>query len=256
MKIEKISASALKTFEHCPLEFYAVYVLKVPPVLPHPNTLMGSTVHSMMEKASKQMIAARKSNNPVFVDPMQFKQVACEEFKVASDLYPTIDELVSNAKQWGYFKNIDKTVGCELEIGFDLPDGIHVKGFIDRLDLDLPKADIIDLKTQKNAFTSFELENNWQARIYNIGARKLYPELHGNTTVSFWVLRHLVQRVTKTALDAEWDYQLIKEKVDEIKECDDPQPNPTPLCQWCPYLACPTRSENSHDKLRRIMKRV
>lgn len=256
MNIEKISASAIKTFEKCQLEFYAIYVLKVEPVQPHPNTVMGSAIHAMMEEASNQMIAARKQNDTLFVDPMLFKQKACDEFKVERNLYPTIDELVENAKRWGYFRNINKTAGCEIEIGFPLPDGTWVKGFIDRLDLDLPNADIIDLKTQKNSFSTEELENNWQAKIYNIGARRLYPELTGKTTVSFWVLRHMVQRITMTQTDAELDYQLLKDKVAEIKACNDPQPNPSPLCQWCPYVKqCPTRSENAHARLKRIMHR-
>jgi putative RecB family exonuclease len=256
VNIEKISASAIKTFEKCQLEFYAIYVLKVPPVPPHPKTVMGSAVHAMMEEASNLMIAARKQNDPLIVDPMQFKQKACDKLKVERNLFSTIDELVDNAKRWGYFRNIHKTAGCELEIGFSLPDGTWVKGFIDRLDLDLPSADIIDLKTQKNAFTTEELEDNWQARIYNIGARRLYPELTGNATVSFWVLRHMVQRITMTQLDAERDYQLLKDKVAEIKACTDPQPSPSRLCEWCPYVkTCPTSSENSHERLKRIMRR-
>lgn len=42
MIVEKISASAIKTYEQCPLKFYALYVLKIPDAPPHPNTVMGN----------------------------------------------------------------------------------------------------------------------------------------------------------------------------------------------------------------------
>lgn len=254
MKVKHISASGIKTYEQCPLKYYAIYDLEMPEPPPHPNTVMGSAVHEMMEAATNCRIA--KDPDPVHHDPLFFKKATVENLKVERNLWGTIDELVGNAVQWGYFRNIHRTAGCELKIGFKLPDQTEVTGYIDRLDLMLPDADIIDLKTQKNAFSDEELAHNWQARIYNIGARRLYPELTGKATVSFWVLRHQVQRVWLTAEDAERDYQLLADKVTEIKTCTDPQPCPTALCPWCPYQnKCPTNGENARSRLKRMTRR-
>lgn len=257
MQVKHISSSGLKTYDQCPLKYHAIYELKLPEPPPHPNTVMGSAVHEMMEASTKYRM--QPSNDPevqAMMNPLFWKDMAVTKNKVQSDLVPVIDELISNAIRWGYFRNVHRTVGCELAIEFSLPDGTKVTGYIDRLDLMLPEADIIDLKTQKNAFEPEELENNWQARIYNIGARKLYPEVTGKATVSFWVLRHQVQRVTLTARDAELDIQRIADKVAEIRACTDPEGRPSGLCPWCPYeKKCPVRNSSARDRLRKMTRR-
>lgn len=256
MNIEKISASGIKTFEQCPLKFYALYILKIKDDKVHPNTVLGSAVHKMTELSFIQIMEALKRNEKIFVDPINFKKQVCDELKVEPSLFKTIDELIENEKRWGYFRNIQNTVGCELRVEFLLPDGTLVKGFIDRLDVKYGEADIIDIKTQKNMFEPNELKDNWQALIYNIGARKLFPQIMGTASVSFWMLRHQVQRTFKTAQDAEADMVKLSNMVASIKACDDPQPCPSPLCQWCPYVKqCPTNGENARDRLKRMIRK-
>lgn len=254
VRVDHISASALKTFEQCEMRYYATYILKLPEPPPHPNTRMGTCVHEMMEAATNQRM--RVGSDLARHDPMFWKDTAVAKNKVSSDLLITIDELVGNAVRWGYFRNISHTVGCELRIEFPLPDGTMVTGYIDRLDLHTPDADIIDLKTQKNAFELDELADNWQARIYNIGARRLYPEITGKAKVSFWVLRHQVQRVTLTAGDAEADVKRIADKVAEIRACTAPEGRPSGLCPWCPYeKQCPVKNSNARDRFKRATRR-
>lgn len=254
MTVDHISASALKTYDLCPLKYHAIYVLKLPEPPPHPNTVMGTAVHEMMEAATNNRLMI--GSDPARHDPMFWKQTAVDTNKVSQDLLGTIDELVGNAVRWGYFRNIHRTVGCELRIEFPLPDGTMVTGYIDRLDWNLPDADIIDLKTQKNAFEPEELAENWQARIYNIGARKLKPEITGTATVSFWVLRHQVQRVTLTAADAEADVKRIADKVAEIRACENPEGRPSGLCPWCPYeKQCPVRNSSARDRFKKATRR-
>jgi putative RecB family exonuclease len=254
MKVDNISASGIKTYKQCPLKYYAVYDLELPKPPPHPNTVMGSALHSMMEMATKQRI--QKGSDPARHDPMFWKQTAITTHKVEPHLHTLIDELVANAVRWGYFRNIHRTVGCEVAIDFHLPDGTPVTGFIDRLDLMLPDVDIIDLKTQKNDFEQDELDDNWQARIYNIGARRIRSEITGKATVSFWVLRHQVQRVTLTSKDAENDIGRIAKVVDEIRACKDPEGKPSGLCPWCPYdKQCPVKNSTARERFRKVKKR-
>jgi len=253
MKVDHISASGIKTYKQCPLKYYAVYDLALPEPPPHPNTVMGSAVHDIMEEATNYRM--KPDSDPKFHDPMYWKQAAIEKNRVETHLIPVIDELVGNAVRWGYFRNIRRTVGCEIKIGFALPDDTKVTGYIDRLDVMIPDMDIIDLKTQKNAFEPEELEDNWQARIYNIGARKLKPEITGKATVSFWVLRHQVQRVILTADDAEKDYHRIAKVVNEIRACKDPEGKPSGLCPWCPYdKQCPAKNSSARERFRKAKR--
>jgi RecB family exonuclease len=253
MRVDHISASGIKMFGQCPMRYYAKYELGLEEVSIHPLTRVGTAVHEMMEAAINQRI--QKGSDLARCDPMYWKQAAIEKNRVETHLIPVIDELVGNAVRWGYFRNIRRTVGCEIKIGFALPDDTKVTGYIDRLDVMIPDMDIIDLKTQKNAFEPEELEDNWQARIYNIGARKLKPEITGKATVSFWVLRHQVQRVVLTADDAEKDYHRIAKVVNEIRACKDPEGKPSGLCPWCPYdKQCPAKNSSARERFRKAKR--
>lgn len=249
MKIDHISASGIETFDQCPQKFYAIYVLKIPKAEPHPLTLMGSATHMMLEKA---VIARIFEGSQMSGDPMAYRQQAQEAFKVSDENMALADELIANALRWGYFRNVNRTVGCEMEISFKSLDGTPVVGKIDRLDVSAPTADIIDIKTQKAEFTDKELQDKWQKKIYNIGARIIRPEITGEASVSFWVLRHQVQRAFLSAKDAEKDMVGLQEKIDEIKACpDDPQGNPSALCRWCPREKdCVWKDASFSDRLK------
>jgi putative RecB family exonuclease len=251
MKIERISASGIKTFKQCEMKFYAVYVLKIPELDVHPAALMGSGSHFMLENS----VNARILNDPDIQkhDPMFWKEMAVKKYNVPVAYHKEIDVLIDNAIRWGYFRNINQTVGCELKVQFETPDGTIVTGYIDRLDVNAPDADIIDIKTQKNAFEDDELKENWQAKIYNIGARLIHPEITRNAKVSFWVLRHQVQRVLLTAQDALDDMVNLQSMVDKIKACDKPEVCSSGLCKWCPYESqCPASKENARDRFKRM----
>lgn len=245
MKVDHISYSGIGTYEQCPLKYYAIYELGLPKLPPHPLTDMGSAVHLMLEKAAQAERAGAECS-----DPMLWKREAMDKFCVGSDLSELIDELIANAIRWGYFRNIHRNVGCEVETEFSLSDGTKVCGKMDRIDLMAPSADVIDIKTQKKEFDDSTLQDNWQARIYNIGARQLHPEITGDVSVSFWVLRHRVQRVKKTSGDVATDLVQIEKKVGEIRACTNPVGNPTALCQWCPYeKQCPTLNGSARSRM-------
>lgn len=249
MILDHLSASRIKTFEQCQMKYHAVYELKLPET-PHPLTLMGSSVHSMLELSSKARMAGQRRER--WHDPMVFKQAAMRKFKVDDSLSSLIDELIDNAKRWGYFRNIHKTIGCELEFKLVLADGTNVSGFIDRLDLHIPEADIIDIKTQKKAFENDELRNNWQAKIYNMAVRELYPKITGKVSVSFWVLRHMVQKTWLTLEDAGLTNKSLMIVADQIRSCTDPIARPSGLCPYCPYYKdCKAANGNLKSRLKR-----
>jgi RecB family exonuclease len=254
MKVEHISASRIKTYRQCPLKYWAVYDQGMSEPPPHPKTLMGSAAHEILEMAVKSRIDP--SCDPAKHDPRFWRSAAIQNHKVERNLWNTLDELIANAERWGYFRNIHRTCGCEVEVGFMLPNGINAKGFIDRLDLMPPDVDIIDIKTQSAAFEQDELEDNWQAHLYNIGARRIRPEITGKATVSFWVLRHQVQRVVLTARDAENDIGRLVGVVDEIRKCEEPEGRPSGLCPWCPYeKRCPDRNSSAKERFGKAKRR-
>ena len=248
MQVEHLSASRIKTYQQCPLQYHAVYDLGMGGE-PHPLTVMGSAIHEMFELATNTHLGIGDCES---LDPLWYKSMAVKKHNVDEDLWPLIDQLVSNGIQWGYFRNVARTVGCEVEVDFTLPDETKVTGFIDRFDVAPPIADVVDLKTQKREFDDITLPDNWQARIYNIGARKIRQDVVGKISISFWLLRHRVQRVWLTGEDAERDVKELMGIANEIRSCEEPDARPSGLCPWCAYHSkCDASKEGLKSKFRR-----
>lgn len=238
MKVDHLSASSIKTFEQCPYKYYAVYELCVPDSEPHPNTNLGSAVHRAFERACKSRIASVDSPES---DPFVHKAAVCAEFKVTFSCQRDFDKLVKIGLEWGYLSDVSKTKGVELKFEFTLGSGMPVTGYIDRIDVDGENCTVFDLKTGKRDMKDSELKEDWQARIYNVADRKLYPEVR-NVTVAFWCLRYAVRPTVMTAEDAERTLYDLEIKAREIQACDRPWPDESPLCTWCPALSiCPKK---------------
>ena len=115
---------------------------------------------------------------------------------------------------------------------------MRVKGFIDRLDIKGSCATILDIKTQARKFTVDQLRDNLQADIYNLAARKLFPQIEGPIRVEFWVLRHEIQAVTRTEDDANKTEDFLKERGAELLAWPEDKAPPAHIgspCRWCNY---------------------
>ena len=165
MQLEHASASRFQTFDQCQLKYHAIYDLgiKEKPEQVHPTTIMGKAGHKMMEVSTN---ARRLDLHPRIQDPMALIDAACAKYSVKADQRPILRKLIGNAVAWGYFRNIDHTVGCEVSFFEEIAPGLTIKGFIDRLDIqDDGRADIVDLKFGRWQPKEFD---GWQARMYNV----------------------------------------------------------------------------------------
>lgn len=250
MKLEHFSASRRTTFEQCPLKYHAIYERDMESPV-HPLVLMGSGTHLMFENATKVMLGQKEGSE----NPFDYVDLAVAEFGVLPEHVSLMRKLSGNALDWGYFRRTERIVGAEIKFEFELSDGTKVTGLIDRLDQWDDVADIRDLKTQKRAFDQASLRDNWQAKIYNIGARRLFPVITGTASVSFWVLRHQVQKVFLTADDAIRAEDDIKRASDEIRDDKDPKPKPSALCPWCPlYRECDAHRKGIRHRFKKVRK--
>jgi DNA helicase-2/ATP-dependent DNA helicase PcrA len=248
VKVQHLSASRIKTFKQCQLKYHATYDLGMTSE-PHELTLMGLAVHKACEISTKARRLGRHEN---LWNPVDLIDSAMAKYRVKSYLRDLTEELINNAMEWGYFRKVEEVIGEEIEFNEELPNGMKVKGFIDRLDKCGDGLDIKDLKTQKRKFTDDELDDNWQAHIYNLAVRRLYPEVTGDVTVSFWVLRHQVQKVTLTLEDAKRTEERLVEVGEEIQSITEPTASPSGLCPWCPYHSkCDAPNEGIKARMRR-----
>jgi len=243
--LKHLSPSRIKTFEQCQLKYRAIYEENLEEGPPHPLTVMGKAVHKAAELGTTQAMAGQA----VYWDGLV--RQACASMGVSRPNMELARELVANAVKWGYLRNIEYCEGVEIKFLEELPDGTKVKGVIDRLDICPRFADVIDVKTQQRAFDEAALDREWQSVAYNWAVRRKWPEIIGDVRMSYWTLRHRVQRCTLTGDDARRGGDILMQKAEEIRSCDDPRPSPSPLCQWCPKADCPARGEGVKAKFKR-----
>ena len=241
MNLTSISASAIKTFETCPRKFYNEYILKKRSET-HPAAAMGSCLHHMFEKACKAVYQkeAIEKQNPFF-----YFDAGIKEFNVLPMYQTTLKDLTQKCIDWGYM-NLENAQGFEVSAEFNLPCKVPVHGYIDRLDIDRNfRADIIDLKTQKDMFKQEELKDNWQAIIYFLSTLNDNPMIQGDVKVSFWVLRHKIQTVILQQKDFDMYYDRLNTKTEEILKHDGEELCPSGLCQFCVADDCPHKKKSS-----------
>ena len=232
MDLPHLSASSLKTWGTCKLQFYADKVLQVPRQEPHELTKMGSAVHYAFERSENK-------------DAISKIPETCEELELTEELSELATTLTQTCEDWGWGEGIDELDHCisEQEFLIDIGEGVKLKGFIDRLDIKGNQATILDIKTQSKKFTEEELRKNLQADIYNLAARKLFPQIQGVISVEFWVLRHEIQSVNRTEKDAEETANRLREQGAKMLAWDSdkhPDASAGNHCKWCNYLdQCP-----------------
>jgi RecB family exonuclease len=247
MIIKHLSPSRIKTFEQCQLKYHAIYEEKLPEGAPHPLTMMGKAVHKAGEIGVGVTMKDEVANWNGLV------RQACASYNVSKPNADLAKQLMQNAIDWGYLRNVKHCEGLELSFFEELPDGTKVKGIIDRLDFLPTFTDVIDLKTQKRAFDDATLSDDWQSVAYNWAVRKKW-NVTGEVRMSFWVLRHRVQRCWLTEDDAKRGEEKLMATAETIRSCTDPQPSSSPLCQWCPKADCPARGESVKGRFKRKFK--
>jgi CRISPR/Cas system-associated exonuclease Cas4 (RecB family) len=234
VKLDHLSASRIKTYDLCPLKYHAIYDLGIPDES-GPAADMGSAVHRAMENC----VNLSKVGIDLSKEQMLEKLAeACAEFRVKGADEETAAELFDNGVRWGYLRNLKRCLGCEVKFDFALPDGTKVTGRMDKIDViaDTGCAQVHDLKTQKRMMDESTLKSDWQSVVYNLAARNI-SVVTGDVTISFWVLRHQVQRVIMSAEDAAMGRELLMAKAQTIRACSSPKSKPSKLCPYCPYYA-------------------
>ena len=153
--------------------------------------------------------------------------------------------MVAVCEDWGWWEGFDQLKRVEVEKRFliDIGEGVKIKGFIDRLDIDRNgNARIIDIKTQAKPHTKAEVENSVQARLYNLAVRELYG-IKTPIPFEWWTVKHFLQSKILTQQDADRDKQWFIDKGHEIMKYSQLQPPPPTTgkqCRWCAYMTeCP-----------------
>ena len=107
MKLKHLSASRIKTFEKCELEYFAKYDLEIADDYTHPLTIMGKAYHKVFEVSTTALLLENKGiYHPAWRDPFQMIDPAMRKYAVEEQYRNLLVELTQNALDWGYFRKV------------------------------------------------------------------------------------------------------------------------------------------------------
>ncbi|HEX3790138.1 MAG TPA: PD-(D/E)XK nuclease family protein [Pseudonocardiaceae bacterium] len=178
-----LSPSRASDFKQCPL-LYRLRAVDRIPEKPTRAQVRGTVVHSALEKLFALPAAERLPEQAqALVDPSWAELLAerpevLDMFEGADD--PAIQEWLKSAKKLlsGYFTLEDPSrfepEACELRVEIELPSGMLLRGFIDRLDV-APTGEIrvVDYKTGAAPREIGEAKALFQMKFYALAVFRL-----------------------------------------------------------------------------------
>lgn len=214
-----LSASSIVTWEQCQLKYQVIYERRIQDVSSY-SALFGQATHKILE------LLTRNKKLPDI-------ESICKEFNVSHKSADIRKILVSTLKNH-YLDNIANCVECELRFNIELKEkNVHMNGTIDRLDIDNGNAMIIDIKTGNKPYTKKELSSNWQAKIYSLAVRKLFPEIKNIKTL-FWFVKSQTRQIVEQDEDS---MSKIEDNIiniyNDIIKTEKPSATINKYCKWC-----------------------
>jgi DNA helicase II / ATP-dependent DNA helicase PcrA len=239
-RLLELSASALQTYESCPLRYKLRYDWKLPE-----DTSAAPQFGNAMHLALKAYFDGLRAGRP----PDEQTVIACflDEFAKASIPEPLQREMYekNGRDQLASFLRSElarpagKVLHTEKRFSIEIG-GARVRGRLDRLDDLGGEVGVIDYKTGR-AKTQDDADDSLQLSIYALAAKSLG---HHASKLVFVNLQNGAavesQRSDKQLRDAESLVQDIAQKI-AAGEFD---PKPGAVCAWCSYHSiCPEREQ-------------
>lgn len=244
-----LSASRACEYIRCPL----LYRFRSIDKLPEPKTIaqvMGTLVHACLENMHQWDREAR--TYPAVVKELKPTWASmCEKDEELRTLVPEeklYDFLVqARSLVRGYFlmeepKNFDAHA-CEMYVSTTLPNGVPVKGFIDRVDkAPTGEVRIVDYKTGKKPLPKYSHDAIFQMKFYALVYWRLNDHIPDLLRLMYLkVTDDLVLQPHRLDLEA-FEDKLFKIWSDIVMDGKngDFKPKKNALCNWCTHQSlCP-----------------
>jgi DNA helicase-2/ATP-dependent DNA helicase PcrA len=171
------SASALQTFDNCPMQYKFSYVLRVP-TAGKTYFNLGGAVHQVIENLTRQELEG--------IPPTKKQALAMLEQFWSSDAYASkkkeredkerAEQMIDTYLAW-QSQNENQVIDVEMKFAFDLS-GRTVKGFIDRVER-TPEGNyvVIDFKTGYQSETKNSIKENIQMNVYCLAIAEKFGTL-------------------------------------------------------------------------------
>jgi putative RecB family exonuclease len=246
-----LSPSRALDFKNCAL-LYRFRVIDKLPEPPSIDAARGTVIHGILEKLFDLTAADRTIAAAIGLSEPQWQEVLAEDEELAALVaetpggLPTLLESTSELLD-SYFALEDprrlEPAEREVLVETTLPSGVHLKGFVDRLDRS-PAGDlrVVDYKSGKSPHEFFEAKALFQLRFYALvlwRSTGVLPRL-----LRLYYLRDReVLDYSPDAVDLaslERQVEAIAVAITKARETGDWREKPGKLCGWCAHQAiCP-----------------
>lgn len=255
-----VSATYLKSFLQCPLQFYFRYHTDKATIGLGQARAFGTAVHAALEYMytvmSSEKRAPEKGDYEKVVDV--FMKSAIDGGLDDQSLYEEGYAIISRYLDT-YNADIP-VIGLEIKFGLPRNDpkikvftdgGTPLAGAIDKvIEVDKKTIAIIDYKTSRVALTEKEALRDEQLSLYDLAASKLFPQYEHRILVLDYI-RHSPIMTTRTKKQRE-DFGKFVDSVSAVigkmSEEQIKRPRPNSFCGWCDYRQyCPAYAKILND---------
>lgn len=180
----KLSASKIKTLQHCSWIFFCTYVLKLPRSS-NDGARRGSVVHLLLEcllhkrhkKNYDQLMKLDTVWDGGWCERLLLKTMKKEGLINTEEQRGLINEFAMTGLKNDFFLEGYDLFDAELAFDFKNENPPYsINGFIDKLARKGNVLKVVDYKTSKSKFSAEEQKFNIQAWMYALALHKLYPE--------------------------------------------------------------------------------
>jgi putative RecB family exonuclease len=246
-----LSPSRALDFQSCPL-LYRFRVLDRLPEPPSAAAVRGTLVHSVLEALYDLPAEQRTLDEAIGLVGPQWDLLVAERPEVVGMLAEDGTDPLDWLRGAGdlvesYFAMEDPTrlepAARELQVSAELPSGLVLRGFVDRLDrAPTGQLRVVDYKTGKPPGVGFEARAMFQMRFY---ALALWHQ-HGQLPTMLQLMYLSTGVVLRYEPDEE-DLRAMQRKVEALwtaieraMESGDWRARPSALCAWCAHQSlCP-----------------
>lgn len=242
-----ISPSRASDYKRCPLQ----YRLRAIDKIPEPSTeaqVKGTLVHAVLEemfaspREERTYPAAVKRLKPNW-EKMREADPSCAE-PVADEYQLLVD---ARTLLRGYF-TMENPLGFdahaqEMPVDFTLPNGVPVRGFIDRVDI-APTGEVrvVDYKTGKKPLPRYSQDAQFQMRFYALVYWRMFGVVPTQLKLMYLkVMDSMILAPSREELEYfERDLAELWFKIEADGKSGNFRPQQSKLCGWCAFQhLCP-----------------
>jgi len=228
------SQTRLSLFEMCPCAYKFKYVDHVPEA-PSEAMAIGRVVHEAIAEYNRHLLKNKLETDVTAVMEIAYGIFYKETNIIGTSRLDEIEQIMENFAQSHIF-NLKTTVGVEETIKTQISDDAYFMGIIDLLEIDGNTATITDYKTDWAVRPQYEVDRDFQLRVYAWLVAQEYPQVINFKTRLDFVRHSIIREVEMDIGDVIRTEAKLFRIIRLIENEREFPPKPGAGCAWCSYI--------------------